>query len=95
MVLDKNEKVLVNAGYSQKLGKNLLLSHAEIIANFEEQEKTAEPHLAWYDYKTGETSKYKGFLIWSLWDYGCGVAHRRDDGEIILITGWQSDFCYC
>lgn len=52
MVLDKNSKTYIVAGFSEKAQKNLILSHAEIIKNFEMQEKADTPHFAWIDYKT-------------------------------------------
>lgn len=93
MVLDKNSKTCITAGFSEKAQKNLILSHAEIIENFEMQEKSDTPHFAWIDYKTQKAIAPKGFLIWSLWE-GCGVAYRCKDGAIVLCEGRQGDFGY-
>ena len=51
------------------------------------------PHYAFYDYKNKKAITPPGFLVWSLVD-GCGVVYRRADGEMVLIKGVQSDFCY-
>lgn len=36
-----------------------------------------------------------GWLIWSTFEDGCGVVYRRSDGKMIVVTGWQGEFCYC
>jgi hypothetical protein len=72
----------------------MIFSQAEIIENFELQEKSGgEPLYAWYDFKKGEAVTPRGFLIWSLPE-GCGVVYRRaSDGALILLEGRQGDFC--
>lgn len=75
-------------------GSNLILTESEIIANALQQEADGiEPHFAWYDQKRKETVTPAGWLIWSTLD-GCGVCYRRTDGKMIIVTGWQGDFCY-
>lgn len=36
-----------------------------------------------------------GWLIWSTWEDGAGVVVPRDDGKLVLLTGWQSNLAYC
>lgn len=81
-------------GY-KKDGSQLLLTDAEIIQNALDQEKEGvKPHYACYDYKKKEVVTPAGWLVWSLFDGGCGVVYRREDGKMIICTGWQSEFCY-
>jgi hypothetical protein len=89
MILSKNSKTLVQAGYSPEKGKVLTFSCDEILENFETQEKNDPPH-----YKLSGKCQERGFLIWSLQD-GCGVAFRRPDGNVYLVRGFQGDFVYC
>lgn len=75
-------------------GRLVWASYDQIISNATEQEKTGVmPHYAFYDYKNKKAITPPGFLVWSLVD-GCGVVYRRADGEMVLIKGVQSDFCY-
>lgn len=75
---------------------NKVFSENEIIENALQQEKEGiDPHYSFYDYKSGEKITPPGWLIWSTNTDGCGVVYRREDGKLIIVTGWQSDFCYC
>ena len=38
---------------------------------------------------------HKSWLIWSTWEDGAGVVVPRDDGKLVLLTGWQSNLAYC
>ena len=81
-------------GY-KKDGSRLILSDAEIIGNALDQEKDGvKPHYAFYDWKNKKAVTPAGWLVWSLFDGGCGVVYRREDGKMIICTGVQSDFCY-
>lgn len=78
-----------------KDGTQLLLADDEIINNALEQEKSGiKPHYCFYDYKEGKAIMPPGWLIWSLYDGGCGIVYRRKDGKMIINTGTQGDFCY-
>lgn len=80
----------------QKSGKALLLTDDEIINNALEQEKSGiKPHYCFCDYKEKKATTPPGWLIWSLNNGGCGIVYRRKDGEMIIVTGLQGDFCYC
>ena len=81
-------------GY-KKDGTQLLLSDADIIKNALEQERNGtKPHYAFYDYKKKEVATPAGWLVWSVFDGGCGVVYRRKDGKMIICAGVQGDFCY-
>ena len=81
-------------GY-KKDGAQLMLSDAEIIENALEQEKDGvKPHYAFYDWKNKKAVTPAGWLVWSLFDSGCGVVYRREDGKMIICAGVQGDFCY-
>ena len=78
-----------------KNGAQLLLSDDEIINNAVEQEKSGiKPHYAFYDWKNKKAVTPAGWLVWSLFDGGCGVVYRREDGKMIICTGVQSDFFF-
>lgn len=78
----------------RKDGTALHATDTEIIENALQQEKEGiEPHYCFYDYKKKEPVTAPGWLVWSLYD-GCGVVYRRNDGEMIIVSGVQSDFCY-
>lgn len=93
-ILNENEKTLIVAGYSEKQKKTLVFSHKDIIANYEEQAQTSEPHFIPRTRDENENNNIKGFLIWSLWDGGAGVCFKRENGSYYLLTGLQSDFCF-
>ena len=79
----------------KKSGKALLLSDDEIISNALEQEKRGiKPHYAFYDWKNKKAVTPAGWLVWSLFDGGCGIVYRREDGKMIICAGVQGDFCY-
>lgn len=47
-----------------------------------------------YDYNKKQAVTPAGWLVWSLFDGGCGVVYRREDGKMIICAGWQGEFCY-
>ena len=72
-----------------------LVTGSQAINNALEQEKSGiAPHYAFYDFKEKEPVTPPGWLIWSLYDGGCGIDYRRNDGKMIICTGTQGDFCY-
>lgn len=74
---------------------NKVLTAAEIIANALEQEAAGiKPHLSYADPKTREPITPPGWLVWSTWDDGAGVVYRREDGKMIIVTGWQGEFLW-
>ena len=79
----------------RKSGKDLILKRSEIIQNALDQEKEGiQPHYAFFDAKSGKADTPAGWLVWSTF-YSCGVVYRRSlDGEMIIRTGNQGDFCY-
>lgn len=75
---------------------NKIITEAEAIAIAEDQKaKGIKPHFVLYDHLHDEKLSLPGWLIWSTWDYGAGVVVPRDDGKMVVLTGWQSDFAYC
>lgn len=75
---------------------NRIITEEEAIANAEEQKaKGIKPHYVLFDGdKKGKLSN-PGWLIWSTWEDGAGVVVPRDDGKLVLLTGWQSNLAYC
>lgn len=72
-----------------------LVTESQAINNALEQEKSGiNPHYCFYDYKEEKAITPPGWLVWSLYDGGCGVVYRRKDGKMIINAGLQSDFCY-
>ena len=77
----------------KKDGSILMATDQEIIQNALNQENSGiDPHYAFIDYKSEEQVTPLGWLVWSLWDGGCGVVYRRYDGKMIITTGVQGDF---
>lgn len=75
-------------------GAVMTVSEKEIVENALWQEKQGiKPSYAWYDRKTKQPCYNLGWLVWSDWNYGCGVVYRRDDGKMVITTGVQGDFC--
>ena len=75
---------------------NKVFSEKEVIENALEQEiNGVEPHYSLYDHNKKERLTNPGWLVWSTNMDGCGVVYRRNDGKMIVVTGWQGDFCYC
>lgn len=82
-------------GTDKNTNKNIIASDQEIIKNALVQEAAGiAPHYCFYDYKNKEMITPPGWLVWSTYDRGAGVVYRRHDGQMIIVTGWQSDFCY-
>lgn len=70
-----------------------LVTASQAISNALEQEKNGiSPRYAFRDYKSGENITPPGWLVWSTWADGCGVVYRREDGKMIVVTGFHGDF---
>lgn len=75
--------------------ENKLITETDAFSEAEKQEKAGiSPRYAWRDNNTGEQITPAGWLVWSTYADGVGVVYRRNDGKMILVTGWQGDFCY-
>jgi hypothetical protein len=75
---------------------NKIITESEAIANAEEQKaKGIKPHYVLFDGDKKEKLSNPGWLIWSTWEDGAGVVVPRDDGKLVLLTGWQSNLAYC
>lgn len=75
---------------------NKVFSEKEVIENALEQERSGiEPRYSLYDHSKKERITNPGWLVWSTNADGCGVVYRRNDGKMVVITGWQGDFCCC
>lgn len=78
-----------------KNGKCVVATESEIINNALEQEKQGiKPHYVYQPNKEEKPIGNPGWLVWSSYNHGCGVVHRRDDGKMIIFTGLQGDFSY-
>lgn len=75
-----------------KSGNKMITEAAAIREALAQEKNGVKPSYIWTDHKTGETVGRPGWLIWSTWEDGAGVVYRRDDGKMITVTGWQSDF---
>ena len=74
---------------------NKVITEADAFREAEKQEKAGiSPRYAWRDGKTGEPITPPGWLVWSTYADGVGIVYRRNDGKMIIVTGWQGDFCY-
>lgn len=70
-----------------------IVTESQAINNALDQEKSGViPRYSFRDYKTGEKLTPPGWLVWSTFADGCGVAYRRSDGKMIVTTGFQGDF---
>lgn len=75
--------------------ENKVITEADAFREAERQKKAGiSPRYAWRDGKTGEPITPPGWLVWSTYADGVGVVYRRNDEKMILVTGWQGDFCY-
>lgn len=75
---------------------NKRITWENAIKNAEYQKAQGEvPHYALFDSTKKKKLSNPGWLIWSTWQDGAGVVVPRDDGKLVLLTGWQSDFAYC
>lgn len=78
-----------------KDGHTQVVKESEAIENALQQEKDGvKPGFIWYTKKKDgsiETIGNPVWLVWSTWG-GCGVCYRRNDGKMIVVTGWQADF---
>lgn len=82
-------------GTNRNSKRVITATEEEIINNaLNQEEQGIEPHYAWIDYQTRKPLTPLGWLVWSSWDYGCGIVYRREDGKMILTTGVQCDFGY-
>ena len=74
---------------------NKVITEADAFREAEKQEKAGiSPRYAWRDGKTGEPITPPGWLVWSTYADGVGIVYRRTDGNMIIVAGWQGDFCY-
>ena len=75
---------------------NRIFTEKEIIENALQQEANGvQPHYSFYDYKAKKKITPAGWLVYSTMEDGCGVVYRRTEEKMIVVTGWQGDFCYC
>lgn len=75
---------------------NKRITWEEAIKNAEYQKaQGVAPNYTLFDNTKNEKLSNPGWLIWSTWQDGAGVVVPRDDGKLVLLTGWQSDFAYC
>lgn len=74
---------------------NKVITEADAFREAEKQEKAGiSPRYAWRDGKTGEPITPPGWLVWSTYADGVDIVYRRNDGKMIIVAGWQGDFCY-
>lgn len=74
---------------------NKIITEKEAIENALQQENEGvKPHYCYYDYKNNMHFTPAGWLIWSTFEDGCGVVYRRSDGKMVVVTGWQGEFCF-
>lgn len=77
----------------------VVYTYDEIIENALEQKRQGVAPsyaFAYRDSKGNTTStSARGWLVWSTWEDGAGVVICRDDGKMVLLRGWQSDFVFC
>lgn len=75
-------------------GGTKVITEKEAIENALLQErKGIKPIYSFWDSKKKIKITPAGWLVWSTFLDGAGVVYRRKDGKMILITGWQGDFC--
>lgn len=75
---------------------NKIITESDAIVNAEDQKvQGVAPHYTLFDNIKKEKLSNPGWLVWSTWQDGAGVVVPRDDGKMVLLTGWQSDFAYC
>jgi hypothetical protein len=72
--------------------ENKRVTEADAIRNAEEQQAAGVAPMYQYRNTNGDAITPRGWLVWSTWEDGAGVVYRRDDGKMILVTGWQGDF---
>ena len=70
-------------------GKNIILRADDILTEVKKQiADGVEPH---YHTKGIDLA---GWLMWSTYHDGAGVAFIREDKQVIIVTGWQGEFSY-
>ena len=75
---------------------NKRIACEDAIKNAEYQKSQGvAAHYALFDNTNREKLSNPGWLIWSTRQDGAGVVVPRDDGKLVLLTGWQGDFAYC
>lgn len=75
---------------------NKRITWEDAIKNAEDQKvQGVAAHYALFDNAKKKKLSNPGWLIWSTWQDGAWVVVPRDDGKLVLLTGWQSDFAYC
>lgn len=75
---------------------NKVFTKEELIQNALDQEKSGvKPSYALYNHGSKKVISPKGWLIYSTWEDGACIAVRKNKDEIVLLHGWQADFCFC
>jgi hypothetical protein len=80
MVSDRNYLIHTKDG-------NRIITADEILENVKSRIENGEKP----QYRTDGIDS-KGFLIWSTYHDGAGVAFIREDNKIFVVTGWQGEF---
>ena len=72
---------------------SLRITREEAIAEAERQAALGVKPMYRFDLGRGDRTP-PGWLIWSTWEDGAGVAYLRSDGVWIIARGWQGEFVY-
>ena len=72
-------------------GENLIIKESDAIENAKQQERQGIRPAYKCNIVDGIPA---GWLVWSTYEDGAGVVHKRADGKYILLTGWQGEFTF-
>ena len=76
-------------------GDAVIYTREDLLNNAREQAAQGiKPSYGWIDEKNGGIIGKPGFLVYSTWKDGAGVAVLREDGTGYIMTGWQADFSF-
>ena len=73
---------------------NKIITMQDIKKEVERQKSAGIKPCYFLRYDDNKNSR-GGFLVWSTYEDGAGVAFEYDNGNIIVITGWQGEFECC